>query len=75
MLWNKSLNDIIDLENENIAMHDWCLFFTEINNLLLMNVCTPCFGIHSRAGQRLTGERMNESILQASGSHSRDSQR
>ena len=35
-----------------------CLFFTELNNCLLMIVCIPYSGIHSRVGQRLTGERM-----------------
>ena len=35
-----------------------CLLITELNNLLLMIVCIPCSGIHSRAGQRLNGERM-----------------
>lgn len=47
------------------------LFFTELNNRLLMNVCIPCSGIHSRIGQRLTGERMDGLILKASGNHSR----
>jgi hypothetical protein len=56
-------------------MKKGCLFFTELNNRLLMIVCIPHYGIHSQIGQQLTGERMNESILQASGSHSRDSQR
>lgn len=36
----------------------WCLFFTELNKRLLMIVCIPYSGIHSRVGQRLTGERM-----------------
>lgn len=35
-----------------------CLFFTELNNRLLMDVCIPCSSIHSRIGQRLNGERM-----------------
>ena len=35
-----------------------CLFFTELNSRLLMIVCIPCSGIHSRDGRRLTGERM-----------------
>lgn len=45
------------MERFNIlSMKGRCLFFTEINNLLLMNVCTPCFDIHSRDSQRLNGE-------------------
>jgi len=36
----------------------WCLLFTELNKRLLMIVCIPYSGIHSRGGQRLTGERM-----------------
>ena len=39
-------------------MKKGCLLITELNNLLLMIVCIPCSGIHSRAGQRLNGERM-----------------
>ena len=32
-------------------LEDRCLFFTELNNRLLMNVCIPCSGIHSWIGQ------------------------
>ena len=39
-------------------MNHRVLFFTGLNNRLLMIVCIPCSGIHLRAGQRLTGERM-----------------
>jgi hypothetical protein len=35
-----------------------CLFITGRVSIMLMIVCIPCSGIHSRAGQRLTGERM-----------------
>ena len=35
-----------------------CLLVTELGNRLLMIVCIPYSGIHSRVGQRLTGERM-----------------
>jgi len=37
-------------------MKKGCLFFTVLNNRLLMNVCIPCSGIHSWAGQRLNRE-------------------
>lgn len=30
----------------------------KLNNRLLMIVCIPHYSIHSRVGQRLTGERM-----------------
>lgn len=47
------------MERFNIlSMKGRCLFFTELNNLLLMIVCISYFGIHSWVGQRLTGERM-----------------
>jgi prepilin-type N-terminal cleavage/methylation domain-containing protein len=38
----------------------WCLFFTELNNRMLMNVCIPYSDSHSRIGRRLNGERMEE---------------
>ena len=37
-------------------MKKGCLLFTELNKRLLMNVCIPSSGIHSRIGQRLNGE-------------------
>ena len=39
-------------------MERGCLLVTELGNRLLMIVCIPYSGIHSRVGQRLTGERM-----------------
>ena len=35
-----------------------CLLITGRISIMLMIVCIPCSGIHSRIGQRLTGERM-----------------
>ena len=39
-------------------MKKGCLFFTGRVSIVLMIVCIPYSGIHSRGGQRLTGERM-----------------
>lgn len=35
-----------------------CLLITGRINIVLMIICIPHYGIHSRVGQRLTGERM-----------------
>ena len=53
----------------------WCLFFIGRVSIILMIVCIPCFGMHSWGGQRLIGERMEESNWKASGIHSQRSQR
>ena len=45
------------MERFNIlSMKGRCLFFTGLVSIMLMIVCIPCFGIHSRIGQRLNGE-------------------
>ena len=39
-------------------LEDRCLLITGRVSIMLMIVCIPYSGIHSRVGQRLTGERM-----------------
>ena len=39
-------------------MKKGCFFFTGLVSIMLMIVCIPYSGIHSRVGQQLTGERM-----------------
>lgn len=39
-------------------MKKGCLFITGSVSIMLMIVCIPHYGSHSRVGQRLTGERM-----------------
>jgi len=57
--WNHSyLIELFHMLQVVRRMKKGCLFFTELNNRLLMIVCIPHYGIHSQVGQRLTGERM-----------------
>ena len=58
MRWRKQISGRLCPLSLALRMIAWCLFFTELNNRLLMNVCIPCSVIHSRVGQRLNGERM-----------------
>ena len=45
---------------QHIAMNRFvgCFLITGRISIMLMIVCIPCSGIHSRVGQRLTGEGM-----------------
>ena len=52
-----------------------CLLITGRISIMLMIIYIPHYSIHSRVGQRLTGERMEESNWKASGIHSQRSQR